>query len=465
MDKPKQNFLLACGVILLVACICLSISSLGGAAWLFFYPSSSSSSDSSPLTEPAATKENPSQDGGSSATRLTEEISQQMDLIEEQVMKLRGLPRTSPVNRVLETPEQLRDRVVNDFFADYTAEEAQDDGRVLSILGLLPPGFDLTGFYLDLYSEQIAGQYDPEKNVMYITQGEGFKGPERLTYSHEFVHALQDQNYDLENGLNYSDEACEADTERCAGIQALVEGDASLAELQWLTEYGTQQDYREIQEYYSRYESPVFDSAPAFMQEDFIFPYTKGQAFVEAIFNAGGWGAVDAVYRNVPVSTEQILHPERYPDDKPTQVELPDLTGILGADYREIDRNVMGEWYTFLILAHGREARYQVDEGQARTAAEGWGGDTYLVYHNAADQSIVLVLRSIWETTVDANQFRSAFEDYGKGRFGKPAVDDTGRLTWQSSDGFVDFRAEDTTTTWIIAPDEVTAGAIWEALP
>jgi len=47
---------------------------------------------------------------------------------------------------------------------------------------------------------------------------------------------------------------------------------------------------------------------------------------------------VDAAYADVPVSTEQILHPERYPDDRPASVELADFTHLLGDGWEEIDR-------------------------------------------------------------------------------------------------------------------------------
>ena len=53
------------------------------------------------------------------------------------------------------------------------------------------------------------------------------------TYAHEYAHVLQDQVYDFEDGLQYTDESCEANSERCAGIQALIEGDAVLSEMQW----------------------------------------------------------------------------------------------------------------------------------------------------------------------------------------------------------------------------------------
>jgi len=42
-----------------------------------------------------------------------------------------------------------------------------------------------------------------------------------------FTHVLQDQAYRLSEGLGLNDEACEADSEKCAATQALIEGDAT----------------------------------------------------------------------------------------------------------------------------------------------------------------------------------------------------------------------------------------------
>ncbi|MGH2621772.1 MAG: hypothetical protein ACRDHG_14555, partial [Anaerolineales bacterium] len=156
------------------------------------------------------------------------EIREQMDQIQEEVVTLRGLQASGPVARALLSPEALRQYVTDDFLADYTEEEARDDARTLSLLGLMEPDYDLFNLYMELYSEQIAGFYDDELKQMFVVQGAGFRGVERITYAHEYTHALQDQHYDLRNGLGFNDEACEADSERCAAIQALLEGDATL---------------------------------------------------------------------------------------------------------------------------------------------------------------------------------------------------------------------------------------------
>ena len=147
--------------------------------------------------------------------------------------------------------------------------------------------------------------------------------------------SLQDQNYDIKNGLNYNDDACEVDTERCAAIQALLEGDATFSQTFWYQNYATNQDKQQISDFYNSLKSPVYDSAPAFLKEDFVFPYNQGATFVQDIYSQGGWPAVDAVYQDPPVSTEQILHPNLYPSDKPIPVTLPDLTTALGEGWRE----------------------------------------------------------------------------------------------------------------------------------
>jgi hypothetical protein len=391
------------------------------------------------------------------------EIAEQMDRIEVQVIELRELEPSGSVTRALLSRDQLRQKVETDFFEDYSPEEAQEDSLVLSAFGLLEPGFDMLTLYQDLFSEQIVGQYDHTNKQMDVVQGFGFGGPERLTYAHEYTHALQDQNFDIEDGLKYTNEFCEEDSERCAAVQALLEGDASLLELDWFSNYSTQQDIIDIQDFYAEYESPVYDSAPDFLKEDFIFPYIYGQTFVEYLFNLGGWQAINEAYRNVPVSTEQILHPERYPADQPENLELPDLMPILGEGWRELDRGVMGEWYTFLILAHGLNPEARLNEPESKAASDGWGGDEYLVYYNDQNGALVLVMHTSWESVNDATQFYNAFQKHSTSRFGAPSTLQNNRIGWTHDGGYTELSTQNQFTTWVLAPDEAIAQQIWSA--
>jgi hypothetical protein len=402
------------------------------------------------------------QEAAPPSSALPPDIERQMDEIERQVSDLRGLERLAPVTRAVMSPEELRQRVMEDFLEDYTPEDARDDGIELEAFGLLERDFDLYDFYLELYSEQIAGFYDDDEKAMYVIQGGEFRGPQRLTYAHEFVHALQDQHYNFDEGLNYNEEACKEDTERCAALQALIEGDASFTEIQWFSTYATPQDQREIQEFYRNYSSPVFDEAPSFFRESLLFPYTAGYDFVTYLYERGGWNAVENAFANPPVSTEQILHPERYPDNQPILVELPDLSELLGVDWREVSNNVIGEFSTYLILAHGMDENARLAEVQARSAASGWGGDHYLIYHNDATGETILVVKYVWDSEADAVGFSAAFREHSDLRFGQGTTSEGEITTWQSVEGFTQFHHTGIETTWIFAPDQGSAALVWE---
>ncbi|MFZ0534627.1 MAG: hypothetical protein WAM09_15740 [Anaerolineales bacterium] len=391
---------------------------------------------------------------------LDSQMTNEIDLIQSQVVEERGLQPKYQVPFVLLSPDALRQNVINDFLADYTDEKTADDVYELSVIGLLDPAFDFRGFYINLLSEQVAGYYDNDVKEMFVVQGQGFRGPEHLTYSHEFTHVLQDQNYDIKNGLNYNDDTCEVDTERCAAIQALIEGDATLSEYIWYQYHSTSQDQQQITEYYNSLKSPVYDSAPSFLKDDFLFPYTQGLAFVQAIHDQGGWSAVNAVYKNPPVSTEQILHPSLYLSDIPIPVDLPDLASALGEGWREVSRNQMGEWYTYLILARGVNSNARLNDTNAQAAAAGWGGDEYLVLHNDASSSTAFVMKTVWDTPNDATEFSTALQQSLNNRFGVSPTQQAETLTWSYSGGYSTLYLSGDTTIWIITPDATTAQTI-----
>ncbi len=367
--------------------------------------------------------------------------------IEKEVSTLKGLQLATPLKRESLTTAQLEEQVSTEFFKDYTPEKAAEDVTTLSLLGLLPKNFDLLDFYKKLYTEQIAGYYDNETKSMYVVADQGFGGMERSTYAHEFTHALQDANYNFKDGLGYSDEACEKNSEYCAAIQSLIEGDATNIQMEWLTTYATSQDIKDLQSFMSSFKSPVLDSAPAYMQEDMNFPYTQGSNFVKALLANGGKEAINTAFTSLrPVSTEQILHPSRYPDDKPTAVSLPEMAKELGADWQEIDRETIGEWYTWLILARANDDGNRQLDSIVSAATEGWGGDQYVVLVDGKDSAFVVSYR--WDTSKDGDEAYKAFTTYTQLRFGNQNAQDLA-----CKDGYCSslMRNPDQGFTWIVS--------------
>ena len=386
-------------------------------------------------------------------TNIPTDISAEMAAIESQVEQLRGLTLQGEITRKSMTTEELGDQVKVDFFADYDEEQNRRDTIILNLFGLLESDYDLNALFVELYSEQIAGYYDDETMEMVVVADDAFDGPQRMTYAHEFTHALQDEAYDLSDGLGLDDQSCQLDSEYCAAVQALVEGDATLTETLWFLEDSTLKDKKEVYEYYNSYQSPVYDTTPLFLQSDFLFAYDKGLIFVQALYDQGGMAAVDQAFGNPPVSTEQILHPERYPQDLPLEIEITDLEDVLGSDWQQIDDNTLGEWYTYLILSQSYVGNWNLPPADAELAAQGWGGDHYVVYNQPATDESVLIYRSQWDTETDTAEFWNQFIEYGRRRWGIPETEQNEYLRWDSVEGVVVIAHNADQILWMMAPE------------
>jgi hypothetical protein len=214
-------------------------------------------------------------------------------------------------------------------------------------------------------------------------------------------------------------------------------------------------------------ESDVLDSSPAYIRECEMFPYDGGLGFVMALYDRGGWDAVNEAYQAPPRSTEQVLHPERYrQDDQPMEVVLPEIEGTLGPPWQEVDRDVMGELDLRLYL------REQAGPLMAELAAEGWAGDSYALLRRGPDGPYLLVMQTAWDDEEEADQFWTLFlvamshqvdlaEDVQE-LLGEPA----GRW-WHGSGRTVFARQDGEEVLILIGPDrqtlEVATGALESA--
>jgi hypothetical protein len=138
---------------------------------------------------------------------------------------------------------------------------------------------------------------------------------------------------------------------------------------------------------------------------------------------------------------------------------------VLGSGWEEYDRNVMGEWYTYLVLAYGRDSAWRLADVAAKTASAGWGGDTYVFYDNPDSGLTALVWVSQWDTTTDADEFAQALLDYGSARWGDPTTASDGALAWQATtDGYVYIRQYGDKIVWLMTPTRDQQFAILNSL-
>jgi hypothetical protein len=314
-----------------------------------------------------------------------------------QVEAMRELEAKEAVPFTFLTPTELRERLEKSLAEENDPEELVAEDRLLKLLGLIPADTDLTTLLLDLYSSQVAGFYDPEENEFYLISEaqQGMLGAtERVTFAHEMVHALQDQYWDLEP---LTDEARLNDDE-AAAARAVIEGDAQVITGLYVIGSLSSEDIGAVVAGGSELDRKTLEQTPRFLQESLTFPYVAGEVFVQSWRKMGGVEAINGLYRAMPRSTEQILHPERYPDDVPEAVTLPDLAGALGAGWTEYERNVWGEFSLRQMLAE------HLTLDQALRAAEGWGGDSY-AFLSDGDGHDLVVFAFAWDEPTEAAEF------------------------------------------------------------
>jgi hypothetical protein len=143
--------------------------------------------------------------------------------------------------------------------------------------------------------------------------------------------------------------------------------------------------------------------------DNLLFPYVYGFDFVLYLKQHGGWEGVNRAYQDFPVSTEQVLHPEKYLDhrDMPTLITLPTLPET-AHKWQEIEQNTLGE-FNISILLDG-----YLTSADARTASAGWDGDRFALLKHAESQNVLLTWYTAWDSEQEAKDFfhkKAAFLD------------------------------------------------------
>jgi len=321
--------------------------------------------------------------------------------IEDQVAELRELPAKERLEPSVLSQDEVRERIREQFEKDNPADEIAIAEETLKALNLLPADADLGELYVDLLGSQVAGFYDPETKEMVVVSKSGQVGAtEKVTFAHEFTHALQDQAF----GLDGIDVDAVGQGDRSLGRLGLVEGDASLAMTLWLSKHLGPEDLQELLKVDPEAQAQL-EAMPTILRETLLFPYQQGLVFVNGIWARGGWEAVDRAYGRLPDSTEQILHPEKYEArEKPVEVALDavDLAAAMGDGWSGTPEDTLGEFQLSVWLReNGAKAL------DASAAAAGWGGDR-LAYLRGPDGAHALVLRTAWDTAADADEFVTA---------------------------------------------------------
>jgi hypothetical protein len=374
--------------------------------------------------------------------------------VRNRVEEIRELRFRRPVPVKILSPHKLADQLLRELDAETDEQALAQQGRALELLGELRPGTDLPKLIRSVQAESVLGFYvpgkPPAKGRLYVRSDRGVDPYTEFVLSHELTHAVTDQHYDLTRSDRL--QAAGKDDQLTA-YSGLVEGDAVLTMQRYLRLRLTTQQQAEVAQAAAGERTPKLDAAPQVLRESLLFPYQTGLAFVNTLYERGGYAAVDRAYQDPPTSTEQLLHPERYLDrDQPQAVEVPDLAGKLGAGWRPGARVEWGELDTRLMLEG------ELPEATAELAASGWDGGRLRTFERAGRTA--MVLRTVWDSAGQAREFCAAAGRWAGGRFGPSQAGSR----WSGLGQESSLVCNGNHAAWLSAPDGATLDRLRGAL-
>lgn len=395
--------------------------------------------------------------------------------------EIRELTILRPVPSGAQSRADIERMLVKNLNDDMTAAEMHATEVSLRKFGLAPRDFEYRPFIIKLLTEQVAGYYDPKAREFHLADWLDLEG-QKPVMAHELTHALQDQHFNLRRFEKWP----KGDSDAELAAHALVEGDATLAMMLYLVRnpLAALAFSRSLT---AGVATEQYDQAPRAMRESLIFPYMQGSDWARQLYKRGGWTMVSNAFTRLPLSTEQILHAEKYFNyERPVQVTLPDVTNLLNgkersaisnqqsandnqrpaisnqhskrrplptanrplptAAWHRIDSDVNGEWTYYLILD-----QFLASPDESKRAAAGWAGDRYALYEGP-NGDVFLAQVAVWDTENDAREFFDAYVKRTELRYpGAKRIDAPGSeletqtpkletqvsYSWQTSEGGV----------------------------
>ena len=337
---------------------------------------------------------------------LAAELQATMSRAEATVISLRGLVPDSDREPVFRTREQLESITRDLFEREDLRQRVSETGELYTVLGLMKSNQNLEEILIELQSQQVYSLFDDVDDVTYVLSDAATIGPaEELAYATAYMSGLLQDTFNLYEMRN---SASEASFDQARALDAMLRGDLYQVAQGYVSTVFTRDQLAELSRPLPQ---NLMASAPAVVLKANRFLDVDGGNFVTAIYDAAGsWEGVNEAYRRPPVSTEQILHPEKYfTGEEPANTFLPDLSASLGRGWSQASVNTLGE---FVLRTHLEE---YLNEDQAAAAATGWGGDRYSLLHGPnGERLLVAIIR--WDTLKDSIEFFEAYQEFGRAK-------------------------------------------------
>ncbi len=309
-------------------------------------------------------------------------------------------------------------------------------------LGYFDRGIDLRPVFAGSSSDWVGASYSPSSALITLV---GDARDDVIV--HEFVHALQDQHFDL------SEYDALASSDSFLGRRAIVEGDAVLAQARFVMVYernsdldgldwgATMTNYRDFS-----YETLVEASYPVVFLDYVSFVYTYGLEYAAANLlgvtfefpdsapDSHDWAVANELFTARPADTTQGILLRDFmltSADEVVEIGLATVPEQLEDRLEPLDWDSLGEWYVYLLL-FPLELAEAID---GRAVAASWDGDRALFVRDLASGEVATIWASAWDDAASAEAVAAAMWDiYGytelKGLPVPIGGADDGELVW-----------------------------------
>ncbi|HSQ63648.1 MAG TPA: hypothetical protein VLM85_10560 [Polyangiaceae bacterium] len=324
---------------------------------------------------------------------------------------LRDLPALRPVKGVTLPRAELVTKLRAHVAAVYPERAIAGEAQFAKLLGAIRGWVDYERATFSLVGDEIAGFYEPEDETLYLPADlDARSGAAALV--HEVVHALQDQHFDLKRRERYVD----GESDALLAQSCLAEGDATSA----MADFMMQDEGKTALDAPDAALSHLVDESgpvPPYVQRSVFAPYTEGLRFVNALRRRGGWDEVDRAWTRPVLTTEQVLHPEKWESGEAAiEVAAPTFTA-LGGGWGSVEVDRKGELGARLVFESWTTPE------QAARAAEHWGGDRVALAKDGSRAALAWRLRYDDAPAPDADAHaRDAFAILARAALGTTAA-------------------------------------------
>ncbi len=326
------------------------------------------------------------------------------------ISRLISLPVKTPLKKSIRSGEEIRNFVIREMNEEREQAKWYADQKALETFGLIPHGFELKKFLADLLTEQIAGLYNPKDKEFYIADWIELKD-QRMVMSHEMVHALQDQHFNIEAWADAAKPNDDAEIAR----HAVLEGAAIVGMLDYMLR---EQNIRaenlpDLQpliraSMLSEMEkNPELQRSPGYIRDSLLFPYLEGTSFAQRILHErGSWEEFHKIFSYPPSSTQEIMHPELYLSGAPVpHVSLAAAVKAVPSAWKKLDETTLGEFGLRSLL------KEFLKEKRAAGLSPAWAGDLYAIFEHQKSKQIMLLFRLRLAGAEDAARFFGAYSE------------------------------------------------------